>query len=84
MTHPCGPTQPLRQCTEALPDRAYQLYVEFLSHADNMWVLRLLCLPRLLHLLRCSTGACTIGRKAARRGEARPHRRSHTSRALAD
>lgn len=35
-THPCSDAQLLRECTAALPDRAYQLYVEFLGHAANI------------------------------------------------
>lgn len=35
-TYPCKSSQPLKACLAALPDRTYQLYVEFLTHIDSM------------------------------------------------
>ncbi|KAL4431061.1 hypothetical protein ABPG75_006317 [Micractinium tetrahymenae] len=35
-TYPCSPRQSLQECTQALPDRGYALFVEFLTHADSM------------------------------------------------
>lgn len=34
-TYPCSPRQSLHECTQALTDRAYALFVEFLTHADR-------------------------------------------------
>lgn len=38
-TFPCGRRQSIRDCTEAMSERAHVLYVEFLTHADT-------CVPR--------------------------------------
>lgn len=35
-TFPCSNEEPLRKCMERLPERVYELYVEFLTHADSM------------------------------------------------
>lgn len=34
-TYPCGRRQSIRECTEALSERAHALFVEFLTHADT-------------------------------------------------
>ena len=34
-TYPCHRRQPLKECMEALPERAHALFVEFLTHADR-------------------------------------------------
>jgi hypothetical protein len=34
-TFPCPRRQSIKECTEVLPDRAYALFVEFLTHADR-------------------------------------------------
>ena len=34
-TFPCAKRQPIRDCTEALSERAHALFVEFLTHADT-------------------------------------------------
>jgi hypothetical protein len=35
-TFPCAEAEPLKRCVERLPDREHGLYVEFLTHADEM------------------------------------------------
>jgi hypothetical protein len=34
-TYPCHKRQSIKECTEALSDRAHALFVEFLTHADR-------------------------------------------------
>ena len=36
--YPCPRTRPLKDCVEALPERGWSLYVEFLTHADSMCI----------------------------------------------
>lgn len=42
-TFPCHKRQSIKECTEALTDRAHALFVEFLTHADRWWCGRARC-----------------------------------------